>query len=430
MRQAYSVRGLVRTALVMALVMILGAAACGEVPEDPGAAPEDDAPTAPEDGADTGVDEPVDHPALTVRVATIYGPDHWQSVPIQSYADAINARSNGQIEFEIHWAGSLLPVGELITGTGDGVVEMAVGVPAYTPDRFPIDDWLSRLGFLPDPPPDVPHGPLVALAAPLDWSLQSDEYQEEFRAQGVEMVGGRIQPVGARFHLICNDPVTSLADARGKRVRVGGPAWADEVEAVGMVPVTVPGPEIFEAMQRGIADCHLGNVGDILDFGLLDIAKHFTVSNFLSFSSYGLVVNLDWWTGLPTETQSLLREEVPTFLAGLARGLHEQEVRFRGVAEELGVTIHDMAPDFANAVDNYHQDVLSRMAGDAPTGVADPQGTVDFYVSSFDRWNDLVAGLGIPAAETYADWNAQYGAEDFDLEAWQSLLAQELPLRS
>jgi TRAP-type C4-dicarboxylate transport system substrate-binding protein len=55
--------------------------------------------------------------------------------------------------------------------------------------------------------------------------------------------------------LYCREPVKSLDDLKGKRIRVHSTALADLVKGIGGVYVSIPFAEVYTSLQRGVADC-------------------------------------------------------------------------------------------------------------------------------------------------------------------------------
>jgi TRAP-type transport system periplasmic protein len=53
----------------------------------------------------------------------------------------------------------------------------------------------------------------------------------------------------------CRDPITSLADVKGRRVRTPGGSQNDFIQAIGGQPVAIGFPEVYSALERGVVDC-------------------------------------------------------------------------------------------------------------------------------------------------------------------------------
>jgi TRAP-type transport system periplasmic protein len=59
----------------------------------------------------------------------------------------------------------------------------------------------------------------------------------------------------------CRDPIESLDDLRGRKVRVFNKTMTDFIAAVGGAAVTVPFPEVIPALQQGVVDCAVTGTG-------------------------------------------------------------------------------------------------------------------------------------------------------------------------
>ena len=53
----------------------------------------------------------------------------------------------------------------------------------------------------------------------------------------------------------CAEPISGLADLKGKKIRVFNTSMADFVEGIGGTPVNIPFAEVVPALQRKVADC-------------------------------------------------------------------------------------------------------------------------------------------------------------------------------
>lgn len=73
-----------------------------------------------------------------------------------------------------------------------------------------------------------------------------------FNQHGVHLLGLVPYP---QYAFYCRGRVTSLADLRGKKVRVTVQSMSDFVRAIGAIPVTIAFPDVVPALQTGVADC-------------------------------------------------------------------------------------------------------------------------------------------------------------------------------
>ena len=61
--------------------------------------------------------------------------------------------------------------------------------------------------------------------------------------------------------VFCRQPMTSLADLKGRKIRTFGASLNDFVTAVGGQPVSIGFPEVYSALERGVADCAVTGTG-------------------------------------------------------------------------------------------------------------------------------------------------------------------------
>ena len=79
------------------------------------------------------------------------------------------------------------------------------------------------------------------------------------------------------------------------------------VRALGGSPLTIPIPELYDALQKGMADGALLPFSAIKDFKLGEVVKHHTVANIFVMTS-GLAMNLNAWNSLSPGDQKIMDE--------------------------------------------------------------------------------------------------------------------------
>lgn len=115
-------------------------------------------------------------------------------------------------------------------------------------------------------------------------------------------------PAGPPQVVFCRVPIKSVADLRGKKVRLFNKTLTDFVEGAGGTGVTIPMADVVTSMQRGVADCAItgsfnGNIA-----GWPEVTPHMlgiTLGWALQYSA----VNLDAWKKLNPATQKFLEEQ-------------------------------------------------------------------------------------------------------------------------
>jgi TRAP-type C4-dicarboxylate transport system substrate-binding protein len=138
--------------------------------------------------------------------------------------------------------------------------------------------------------------------------------------------------------------VKALGDMKGLRLRSSGPQQMALVRALGASPLTIPIPELYDALQKGMADGALLPFSAIKDFKLGEVIKHHTVANIFVMTS-GLVMNLNTWNSLSPGDQKIMDE-----LTGLRMAEQSGEAfdRYAAIAQEeakkAGAEIYQLPP--------------------------------------------------------------------------------------
>lgn len=95
----------------------------------------------------------------------------------------------------------------------------------------------------------------------------------------------------------CNQPISSVDDLKGLKVRSFTPSMSALLESFGATPVTLGFPEVYPALQRNVASCGVtsptsGNTGK-----WPEVTTH-QIPLSVSGSVQGYFANLDWWNSL------------------------------------------------------------------------------------------------------------------------------------
>lgn len=372
-----------------------------------------------EDGANATWDtiEPIEF-----RMATFGGEENIHSQPLNALAEKMEEVSGGKLTFEIFYAGALVPATEQGSAISNGITDMGTFFPAYTASDYPVDSWASPLAFTPDDSPVV--GSLQAIGTTLDWAYQTPEYLDEITSKGITPLLPRIQTSHA-YNLLCKEPVSTLADISGKRIRIGGPAHTAEVEALGAVPVSLPNTEVYEGLQRGVVDCTVATLTDIVNIGLIEVAQHFTFVPFSGWSSNVFGVNTQVWEGLPTLVrEAFIDDGIAAYLEAFVQAEMTANVE---MAEMPELSFLEPSEDVVSVLSDYHETVLNSRSSAADSGLTDPEGALELYLDISDEWSELVKGAGYDAQPAnWTEYLANHDGELPDFGPWLDLVLSDV----
>ncbi|ODN69082.1 TRAP transporter substrate-binding protein [Methylobrevis pamukkalensis] len=105
----------------------------------------------------------------------------------------------------------------------------------------------------------------------------------------------------------CSDPVSGLADLKGRKIRVYNQALTDFVAGAGATAVNIPYGDTVPALQNGVIDCAI--TGTLTG----NTSKWFEVTSHLYPMSLGWAIqywgaNLEAWNALTPEQQAVVEE--------------------------------------------------------------------------------------------------------------------------
>lgn len=207
-------------------------------------------------------------------------------------AEELNAATDGALTIRIY------PSGELGKGPVQqykrvvtGVADIAFGIPAYTATQFPKTVMIHMPGLFTS-------GEAATNALWDNLDAISDEYGE------TKLLG--LWANNPSVLISREKPVRTLADVKGMKIRTPNPVMAEVVEAWGGIPVSMPTPEIYNAMNTGVIDAVIIGPSGIRSYKLNEIGKSATVNIPSAVDSFYLLMNKQSWDGLSDEHKAKL----------------------------------------------------------------------------------------------------------------------------
>jgi TRAP-type C4-dicarboxylate transport system substrate-binding protein len=179
---------------------------------------------------------------VTLRVASFMAPQGFLAEQVvRKYLDRVVADSQGTLEYRLYPGGSLgRAQAEQLKLVQDGVADMAIVIPAYTPGAFENYD-VSQLPGLADS---------TRTASMALWKVYE---------AGMLPTPDKVKVLGlvttASNVLHTRKPTPAVKDLAGLKIRAAGGLQMQMVEAAGGAAVgNVRGPEIAEALSRNLLD--------------------------------------------------------------------------------------------------------------------------------------------------------------------------------
>ncbi len=102
-----------------------------------------------------------------------------------------------------------------------------------------------------------------------------------------------IWPFGSQV-FFCSQPIRTLDDLRGQRVRSFTASMSQLLERLGATPVTLSFPEVYPALQRGVASCGITSPTSANTGKWPEVTTHLLPLS-VSGAVQAHLVNLAWW---------------------------------------------------------------------------------------------------------------------------------------
>jgi TRAP-type transport system periplasmic protein len=233
---------------------------------------------------------------IKVQMVTQPGPTMLQftRVDIPLLRDGLPRASNGRVEVTLaSWPERNLNGPEIIRLVRSGQVDVG-GVPLGTAaGDVPLLDIVDLAGL----------NPTLAQARKVSEAIRP-EVNKALEKTGTQIVAMYPFPAQVFF---CREPTASLADLKGKKIRTFTASLGDLVTAVGGQPVTIGFPEVYAALERGVADCGITGTSSGNAARWYEVTKGlYTLPVGYSVAMY--IVNTRWWTGLDPAVRTLIEK--------------------------------------------------------------------------------------------------------------------------
>lgn len=217
------------------------------------------------------------------------------AVSVPALAAKVDELSGGALKIDLYPGGSLVSGGEVqLKLVQDGVADIAEIPIPYTPGRITGLDVFE----LPNLAKSNSDGALASIKL-IDEGLIGG--MDELVALGMLQSGP--------YYIHTKDPITDLADLRGRKLRVSGKTQAQIVSLLGAVPVSnIPANAMAENVSRGLIDGALVDTGNLYNFGVGDLLKYHVTN--LPLGSFAVLFGMSKarYDSLPAKDKAAIDE--------------------------------------------------------------------------------------------------------------------------
>lgn len=222
------------------------------------------------------------------------------------FLSELEKRSGGTVKARRYWSASLNKVGEHLPAVRDNTSEMSLISPGYYQADLPVTrglEWYFRMNRA---------DALLQVCRDVyaEFEPLRTEWEKRHRAKVMYWTNWNYAP------LITRQPIQSLEDIKGKRIRGYGVA-TDVIERLGGTAVPMAAPEVYTALERGVLDGVYGfDFITAVSYKLHEIAPHFTDIGDGPHGPAATVINVDAWEAFPESVKANCNEIVEEIYGG------------------------------------------------------------------------------------------------------------------
>ena len=226
----------------------------------------------------------------------------------ENLATRIAEASNGRLRIKVYGGGEIVPPLEVFDAVSRGTVEMGHGASYYHKGKVDAAQFFTAIPF------GMTNGELNG------WIYYGGglELYHELYAR-FDLVPFPTGNTGVQMGGWFNKEINSIDDLKGLKMRIPG-MGGEVLRRAGGTPVTLPGSEIFTALQTGAIDATewVGPYNDA-SFGLHKAAKYYYYPGWQE-PGPGLetIIHKAAWDSLPADLQAIVRTTAQAITTDMA----------------------------------------------------------------------------------------------------------------
>jgi len=230
------------------------------------------------------------------NLPTVAAPMYYHTVNYNAWAARVKEKSQGRLEIRVHPASSLYPGPELIPAVLDGRSEIGTVLASY------LTDVLLEMG-----PLELPfmtsgieeHKKAAFQLRPF--------YTEMLARKGLKLLASSTWPSQQIFSSV---PIRTVADWKGKKIRVYGADSANAARLLGAAPVNIAFGEVYSALEKKTVDGAMTSATNAEPMKFFEVAKYLDYWYLAGAAQEWLVANQKAWDALPKDLQQVVLDSM------------------------------------------------------------------------------------------------------------------------
>lgn len=228
------------------------------------------------------------------------------NAPVQNwFLDQIEERSKGRIKVKRTEPDSICKPAEVAECVRDGRADIGISISDYTPQLFPTMS-IATIPFMAD-------NSQAFMEAIAQVNAENEDAKAAWEKSGIHLVAAwhpGLVIVGGK------EPITSVADLSGKRVRVTGAYLQKAFEMAGANVIALPANETYEGIERGLADAVSWTMDGPVDYKLMEQLSDWSMPGAGVYTTFAMWMNQEKYQGLPDDLKKIVDEVQADLIGG------------------------------------------------------------------------------------------------------------------
>jgi TRAP-type C4-dicarboxylate transport system substrate-binding protein len=251
------------------------------------------------------------------------------------FTEAVTAATNGRVQFEVYPAGQLGK--DVITTLQSGLADVGLIVPSFSAEKLPLSSVTELPGMY-------------------STACEATGMIQQVLGDGGMLRTAEYEPLGLRplfgatlipyMVLTSSVEVTRLEDLQGLKLRANGAAMDKTIRSLGGVPVRAPGPELYDAISRGIVDGVFFTLNGLPQYTLEKVLNYGSRGPKIGSASVVYAVSDNSWEKLPDDVKAAIEEASDQTAKSFCTWMEEDERRMTTELAASGeIVIRELPPE-------------------------------------------------------------------------------------
>ncbi|MGE4281060.1 MAG: TRAP transporter substrate-binding protein DctP [Magnetospirillum sp.] len=272
--------------------------------------------------------------------------------------------TGGTIHFSHFPAEQAAKAAGLLDAVKGGILDAALIGPLYHSETLPLNSVIGLPGFY----TSAEQG-----TAALQAMLKSGPLRDELTAAGVVPIFSFVLPP---YQVLSKSQRLGAPDDwRGINLRTSGSTQAMIARSLGAAGISMPGPEVYTAVERGRLNAILFPLASVPGYNLQEVVKHISVNGAFGGYSFVLVLRKETYDNLDAKTKQAMAQAGDEIAAHVAKAQDDSVAKLTEEWKAKGINVYSFTDAertaLTKAVSDVRADWLKRVgernpaAGDA-----------------------------------------------------------------